>query len=84
MIETMNEEARHAAIQAFLTRIDYTEKVIEPLICGEGQVQVDSNAIANMMLHTVLNQLTIMNTLKDMLLKDGETAMRLEENPEQN
>ena len=62
-----NNEKRMEAIQNIMTRVKYTEQTIEPLVVGDGQVQVDSSAIANMILHTVLNQMTIMNTLKDML-----------------
>lgn len=81
-----DKEKRLEAIQALMTRMKYTEETIEPLRVGEGQVQVDSSAIANMILHTVLNQLTIMNTLKDMLLKEGETVCEAspEPNPDQN
>jgi len=86
MIEGMNEEARIESIQGLMTRIEYTENTIEPLCVGDGQVQVDSNAVANMLLHSVLNQLTIMNTLKAILLKDGEKVVPMPEpeNPEQN
>jgi hypothetical protein len=78
----MSKERRHKSVQELLTRMEYTENNIQPLIIGDGQVQLDSNAVANLILHTVLNQLTIMSTLKELLLKDGETVMRVEENPE--
>lgn len=83
MIEGMDNGKRLEAIQNLLTRIEYTENAIKPLVVGDGEVQIDSNAVANMILHTVLNQMTIMNTLKDMLLKKGETAVRVQDDPKQ-
>ena len=83
-MDSMSKERRHEAIQEILTRIEYTENTIQPLIVGDGQIQLDSNAVANLILHTVLNQLTMMNTLKSMLLEDGETVRRLDESPEEN
>ena len=77
MIENMPEAERIEAIQALITRIEYTESTIEPLCVGEGKVQLDSAAVANLILHTVLNQLTLMNTLKSMLLKEGEKVTEL-------
>jgi len=84
MIEGMNNEKRLEAIQNLLTRIEYTEGVIKPLTESSGQVNVDSVAIANMIVQLVLSQVTIMDTLKEILLKDGETAVRMLEEPEQN
>ena len=84
MIEGMNNEKRLEAIQNLLTRIEYTEGVIKPLTESSGQVHVDSMAIANMIVQLVLSQVTIMETLKEILLKDGETAVRMLEEPEQN
>ena len=76
-----NNEKRMEAIQNIMTRVKYTEQTIEPLVVGDGQVQVDSSAIANMILHTVLNQMTIMNTLQDMLLKEGEVVCEADPEP---
>lgn len=75
MIDGMSEETRIEAIQALMKRQEYVECVLEPLCDTSGHVQIDSNAVANLILHCVLNQLTIMSTLKALLLKEGEKVV---------
>lgn len=83
MIEEMNKEDRIEAIQNLLTRSEYTESTLRPLTSEGGQVQIDSAAVANLILHTVLNQLTIMDVLRKMLTKSGETIVRAPEQEEE-
>jgi len=74
-----NEESRIDAIQSLSLRVEHTQKFLESLRIGTDNVQIDANAVANLILHSVLNQTVMMGVLSDMLLKEGETVGKLPE-----